>query len=263
MTLVAAELAGLPKRIAHPGNIHASLGNPYTCQHQGARRTGSPRRRSGPRGSARPAACRTPSPTRASSTRSRRPQAIDPLELRARNLKDARGPSCSSGWRSSRSGRRGGRARPAGDRARRGLTYTKYELVRTYVGMVADVEVNAAPAGKVIATCRARLRPDHQPGRAAQPDRRQRRADGGPHALRGAQFDRATDQPRLGNLSRHQVPGSAGHDPAHRPPQEKPWGAGEPTAAVVPSAIANAIFDATRRAAAVPFRSGLPRCWRH
>jgi hypothetical protein len=27
-------------------------------------------------------------------------------------------------------------------------------------------------------------------------------------------------------------------------PTEKPWGAGEPTAAVVPSAISNAIFDA-------------------
>jgi hypothetical protein len=28
-------------------------------------------------------------------------------------------------------------------------------------------------------------------------------------------------------------------------PREKPWGAGEPTAAVVPSAISNAVFDAT------------------
>ena len=37
-------------------------------------------------------------------------------------------------------------------------------------------------------------------------------------------------------------------------PSEKPWGAGEPTAAVVPSAIANAIFDATgMRLRSVPF----------
>jgi CO/xanthine dehydrogenase Mo-binding subunit len=28
-------------------------------------------------------------------------------------------------------------------------------------------------------------------------------------------------------------------------PTEKPWGAGEPSAAVIPSAIANAVFDAT------------------
>jgi nicotinate dehydrogenase subunit B len=37
-------------------------------------------------------------------------------------------------------------------------------------------------------------------------------------------------------------------------PNEKPWGAGEPTAAIVPSAIANAIFDATgARLRSVPF----------
>jgi len=37
-------------------------------------------------------------------------------------------------------------------------------------------------------------------------------------------------------------------------PNEKPWGAGEPTAAVVPSAIANGIFDATSvRLRSVPF----------
>jgi CO/xanthine dehydrogenase Mo-binding subunit len=37
-------------------------------------------------------------------------------------------------------------------------------------------------------------------------------------------------------------------------PTEKPWGAGEPTAAVVPAAIANAIYDATgARMRSVPF----------
>jgi hypothetical protein len=37
-------------------------------------------------------------------------------------------------------------------------------------------------------------------------------------------------------------------------PREAPWGAGEPTAAVVPSAISNAIFDATGvRMRSVPF----------
>jgi nicotinate dehydrogenase subunit B len=39
-------------------------------------------------------------------------------------------------------------------------------------------------------------------------------------------------------------------------PTEKPWGAGEPTAAVVPSAISNAIFDATgARIRSVPFKA--------
>lgn len=37
-------------------------------------------------------------------------------------------------------------------------------------------------------------------------------------------------------------------------PSEKPWGTGEPSAAVVPSAISNAVFDATRvRLRSVPF----------
>ena len=37
-------------------------------------------------------------------------------------------------------------------------------------------------------------------------------------------------------------------------PSEKPWGAGEPSAAVVPSAISNAVFDATGvRLRSVPF----------
>ena len=37
-------------------------------------------------------------------------------------------------------------------------------------------------------------------------------------------------------------------------PAEKPWGVGEPSAAVVPSAISNAVFDATgARLRSVPY----------
>ena len=40
-------------------------------------------------------------------------------------------------------------------------------------------------------------------------------------------------------------------------PKEVPWGAGEPACAVVPSAIGNAIFDATGvRLRSVPFKPG-------
>ena len=43
-------------------------------------------------------------------------------------------------------------------------------------------------------------------------------------------------------------------------PNEKPWGAGEPSAAVVPSAISNAVFDATgARLRSVPFTPGKVR----
>jgi nicotinate dehydrogenase subunit B len=39
-------------------------------------------------------------------------------------------------------------------------------------------------------------------------------------------------------------------------PDEKPWGAGEPTSSAIPSAIANAIFDATgARIRSVPFQA--------
>ena len=38
-------------------------------------------------------------------------------------------------------------------------------------------------------------------------------------------------------------------------PTEVPWGAGEPTTSVIPSAIANAVYDATgARLRSVPFR---------
>ena len=40
-------------------------------------------------------------------------------------------------------------------------------------------------------------------------------------------------------------------------PNERPWGAGEPAAAVVPSAISNAVFDATGvRLRSVPLHAG-------
>ena len=48
-------------------------------------------------------------------------------------------------------------------------------------------------------------------------------------------------------------------------PRDKPWGAGEPSAAIVPSMISNAVFDATGvRLRSVPFspekvKAGLQR----
>jgi nicotinate dehydrogenase subunit B len=54
------------------------------------------------------------------------------------------------------------------------------------------------------------------------------------------------DKPRLGSypiLTFPAIPEIA-YDLIDRP-AEPPWGAGEPTAAVVPSVISNAVFDAT------------------
>ena len=40
-------------------------------------------------------------------------------------------------------------------------------------------------------------------------------------------------------------------------PTEKPWGAGEPSASVIPSAITNAVFDATGvRLRSIPYAPG-------
>jgi nicotinate dehydrogenase subunit B len=40
-------------------------------------------------------------------------------------------------------------------------------------------------------------------------------------------------------------------------PEMPPWGAGEASAAVIPAAIANAVFDATgKRLRSVPFTAG-------
>ena len=70
-------------------------------------------------------------------------------------------------------------------------------------------------------------------------------------------FDRSRgDQPRLGELSDPDASRKcrrSSYDLIDRP-NERPWGAGEPAAAVVPSAISNAVFDATGvRLRSVPF----------
>ena len=119
----------------------------------------------------------------------------DPIEFRlqvSRSQRQARPRGARAPGRRSPSGRSGPRrsANAAATSCKgRGVTYCKYELVRTYVGVVAEVEVDRTtgeirvPKFYVV----ARLRPDHQSGRAEEPDRRQRHPDGEPHADRGAE----------------------------------------------------------------------------
>ena len=99
---------------------------------------------------------------------------------------------------------RGSRPRDDGKFARgRGVSYAKYELVRTYVGIVADVTVDWSrrPDQGRSRLRRSRLRPDHQPRRAAQSDRRQCRPDGQPNAGREADLQpQCGHQPQLGQL---------------------------------------------------------------
>jgi len=140
----------------------------------------------------------------------------------------------------------------------RGVSYVKYELVRTYVGVVADVEVDRK-TGKVTVK---KFYVAHDCGQIINPDGLKNQIEGNVvqttsrTLLEELQFDRSkvtsVDWKTYPILKFPDVPDVA-IDLIDRP-NEKPWGAGEPTAAVVPSAIANAIFDATgARLRSVPF----------
>jgi nicotinate dehydrogenase subunit B len=258
--LLPAELAGLLREDAHPGNIHQSLAIPYTF----------PNIRATAHWLAetpfRPSWIRTPG--RLQNTFANESfvdelaaaLGVDPLEFRLRNLNDPRGAELLqrlaklSGWKP-----RGAPARKSGDVMKgRGLAYVKYELVRTYVGAVADVEVERT-TGKVRVT---RFYVAHDCGQIINPDGLRNQIEGNVvqttsrTLLEDLQFDRSRvtslDWETYPILKFPDVPEIA-IDLIDRP-TEKPWGAGEPTSAVVPAAIANAIFDATgARLRSVPF----------
>ena len=262
VTLVAAELSGMPKDEAHPGNIHQGLAIPYnfanikTMAHWVA---DTP---------FRPSWIRTPG--RMQNTFGNEcfldelahAAGVDPLELRLKNIKpdDKRGTECLerlaklASWT-----RRTGKAAPSGDIATgRGVSYVKYELVRTYVAVACDVEVNRK-TGKVAVK---RFYVAHDCGQVINPDGLRNQIEGNViqtvsrTLLEELQFDRARvtslDWRSYPILTFADVPDVV-IDIIDRP-SEKPWGAGEPTAAVVPSAIANAVFDAVgARMRSVPF----------
>jgi len=251
VTLLAAELAGLPHDEAFPGNISQSLGIPYTV----------PNIRATARWLAdtpfRPSWIRAPG--RMQNTFANESfwdelaaaVGADPLEFRLRNLNDARGAevlrrlASLSGWSP-----RSAPARPSGAVVRgRGLAYVHYELYRTYVGAVAEVEVDRE-SGKVTAK---KFHVTHDCGQIINPDGLRNQIEGNivqttsRTLLEELQFDRSrvtsVDWVSYPILKFPDVPQVA-IELIDRP-AEKPWGAGEPAAAIVPAAIANAIFDAT------------------
>jgi nicotinate dehydrogenase subunit B len=130
----------------------------------------------------------------------------------------------------------------------RGMSYVKYELVRTYVGAVADVEVNRT-TGQIRAT---KFYLVHDCGQIINPDGLKNQLEGNViqtlsrTLIEEVKFDRSrvtsVDWETYPILTFPQVPDIV-LDLIDRP-TEKPWGAGEPAAAVIPSAISNAVFDA-------------------
>jgi nicotinate dehydrogenase subunit B len=183
----------------------------------------------------------------------------DPLDMRLDHLADARGKELLehlarlSKWRE----------RPKPDRnaevvTGRGLAYVKYELVRTYVGMVAEVEVNRT-SGTLAAK---RFYVVHDCGQIINPDGVRNQIEGSvvqtvSRSLKEEiKFDRSMvtslDWASYPILTFPEIPDVA-IDLIDRP-EEVPWGAGEPTCALVPAAIAGAVFEATgARLRSVPF----------
>ena len=131
----------------------------------------------------------------------------------------------------------------------RGISYVKYELVRTYIGAVAEVEVDRGTG--VIKV--AKFTVVHDCGQIINPDGLKNQIEGSViqtvsrTLVEEVKFDRSQvtslDWASYPILKFPQVPKIV-IELIDRP-TEKPWGADEPAAAVIPSAISNAVFDAT------------------
>jgi CO/xanthine dehydrogenase Mo-binding subunit len=188
---------------------------------------------------------------------------VDPIEFRLKYIDpaDTRGIECLNRvaalakWEKRPSPRSG----QSGDVLRgRGVSYCKYELVRTYVAAVAEVEVSR-PSGEIRCT---RFFVAHDCGQIINPDGLRNQLEGNviqtvSRTLKEeVKFDRSMvtslDWATYPILTFPEVP-EVVMDLIDRP-TSPPWGAGEPSAAVVPSAISNAVFDATgARLRSVPF----------
>ncbi len=131
----------------------------------------------------------------------------------------------------------------------RGISYVKYELVRTYVGAVAEVEVDRA-SGQIRVT---RFYVAHDCGQIINPDGLRNQIDGNvlQTVSRTLKEEVTFDRSKVTSVDWESYPILTFPEMPEivveliDRPTEKPWGAGEPTASIVPSAISNAVFDAT------------------
>ena len=260
--LLAADLAGLPcEKGMFPGNIINNSAIPYTFPNI---RTVAHRLAETP---FRPSWIRAPGRMQNTYCNEAFLDELavaadaDPFEFRLRYLNnDSRGMELLKRLRSFSQWQGRSKSKPAGSKVAigRGVTYVKYELSRTYVGAVADVEVNRT-SGEihvkrfvVVQDCGQIINPDgvrnQIEGNVVQTVSRTLKEE--------VTFDRAhvtsLDWGSYPILKFPEVP-DVDIDLIDRP-TEKPWGVGEPAAAVVPSAVANAVFDAVGvRLRSVPF----------
>ncbi len=262
VTLLVADLAQLPREAAHPGNIQNSLAVQYQFPNILATAhylENTP---------LRPSWIRTPG--RMQNTFANESfidelahsAKLDPFAYRLQYLNDPRAVECIervmdiAKWQK---GAPNSNPKNKGDiHYGRGVSYIKYELVRTYVAVVADVQVNFK-TGKVLVE---KIYVAHDCGQIINPDGLRNQIDGNMiqtvsrTLIEELKFDRSAvtslDWASYPILKFPDVP-TVEISLIDRP-NEKPWGAGEPAAAVVPSAIGNAIFDAIGvRMRSVPF----------
>ena len=186
---------------------------------------------------------------------------MDPLEFRLKYLDDKRGLELLDRL----AGLAKWEKRPSPQKSAsgnvikgRGVSYVKYELVRTYIGCVAEVEVDRGTG--VIRVSRFTV--VHDCGQVINPDGLKNQIEGNViqtvsrTLIEEVKFDRSQvtslDWETYPILKFPQVPEIV-IELIDRP-TEKPWGAGEPSAAIIPSAISNAVFDATGvRLRSVPY----------
>jgi len=185
----------------------------------------------------------------------------DPLQWRLTYLKEPRARAVLedvarlSKWQS----RSSPASKTAGNLARgRGVSFVKYDNDRTFVALVAEVEVNRTTGGIRVTNVWC----SHDCGQIVNPDGAINQIEGGivqtisRTLLEELQFDRthvtSTDWASYPILRFPDVPRI--HVSLINRPEMPLWGAGEMAPTVVPSAISNAVFDATGvRLRSVPF----------
>ncbi|EKS28881.1 xanthine dehydrogenase family protein molybdopterin-binding subunit [Afipia felis] len=141
----------------------------------------------------------------------------------------------------------------------RGVSYVKYELVRTYVGLVADVEVDRTSGDVRV----KKVYVVHDCGQIINPNGVRAQIEGNviQTVSRTLKEEITFDRGMITSLDWASYPILRFSELPELVielidrPTEKPWGVGEPTSALVSSAISNAIFDATgARMRSVPFK---------
>ena len=179
----------------------------------------------------------------------------DPIEFRLKYIDpaDKRGIEVLNRLKALAKWQTGPSPRPGGTDGAlakgRGVAYVKYELVRTYVGIVADVEVDRNSG--VIKVTHVYL--THDCGQIINPDGLRNQIDGNMlqtisrTLIEELKFDRSMvtslDWASYPILTFPDIPEITVE--LINQPNAPPWGAGEPSASVVPSAISNAVFNAT------------------